>query len=448
MSELPKPKEKLDRKAIFGWSMFDFANSAFTTVIVTAYFSIYFQNIVVPPAADGSTGRGSWLWALAQAISQAIVIITAPLVGALADFTGAKKKFLLISYLGCSLLTILLCLVGPGAVFWGMLIFILANICYSSGENIVGAFLPEISPPHLMGRISGWAWGLGYIGGIASLLLSVIILGSKPTPQQYSWVWIVTGFWFLLAGLPTFLFVRERHQHEVMPPGQTLATVGFHRLKQTLRHARHYRQLFRFLLIFVLISAGVTAVIAFASKIADETLHFDSRKLGLFLIWCNLIAVAGAWFWGWLQDKIGSRAAIQLSLLTWLTALVLVIFIKPAPNQDPSRSAVILFWLAGAFVGIGMGATSSSCRAIVGIFSPPDRSGEFFGLWGLAAKLGSIAGPMAFGLVTYLTNDIRIAELTIGIFFVAGLVLLKVVDEQEGRAAAVMAIESGPTIPS
>jgi UMF1 family MFS transporter len=427
---------RLDRKAIFGWAMFDFANSSFTTVMVTAYFSLYFQKVLVPPDPDGSATHGSFLWGLSQSISQLIVIFTAPIVGALADFTGAKKRFLFITYLGCSLLTCSLKLVGPGDVAIGMTLYIAANVFYSSGENIAGAFLPEIAPPHLMGWISGLAWGLGYIGGIGSLLLAWGILEALGPGVGYPWVWVMIGAWFLAAGVPTFLFLKEKRQPDSLPPGESLATIGFVRLWQTMQHARRFRQLIRFLLVYVVISIGVTAVIAFASIIADQTLRFDEARLAMFLIWCNIVAVPGAWCWGLLQDRIGSRSAIRLSLLCWLVALALVIFIKPVPvGGKPSWAATIMFWVAASFVGIGMGATSSSCRALVGLFSPIDRAGEFFGLWGLAGKLGSVIGPYAFGQLALLAKDIRVAEAVVGCAFIASFVLMQFVDEQEGRQA-------------
>lgn len=433
---MAKAPSALDRKAVFGWAMFDFANSSFTTVMVTAYFSLYFQKILVPSGPDGDTGHGTFLWGLSQAISQSLVIVSAPIIGALADFSGAKKRYLFITYLGCSLLTCALHLAGPGDIALGMGLYIVANIFYSSGENIAGAFLPEVAPPHLMGWISGLAWGLGYIGGIASLLLAWAILKSLGEPNGYPWVWVMIGLWFLVAGVPTFLFVKEKQQPQVLPAGRSMLSIGFVRLWETLQHARRYRQLFRFLLVFVVISTGVTAVIAFASIIADQTLRFDTSQLAMFLIWCNLVAVPGAWFWGWLQDKIGSRMAIRLSLICWIIALGLVILIHPVPiGQAPARRDEVMFWIAASFVGIGMGATSSSCRALVGLFSPQSRAGEFFGLWGLAAKLGSVIGPYLFGQVRAITGDIRIAEAVLGSTFVVSLVLMGIVNEAEGRAA-------------
>ncbi len=438
-SNTPTPVDgsvKLDKKAIFGWSMFDFANSSFTTVIVTAYFAIYFTDVLVPDSK-----RGEALWGLCQTISQIIVLLTAPLVGALADFSGSKKKYLFITYIGCSILTMALGFLTPGKVVIGMALYIVGNIFYSSGENIVGAFLPEIAPKEKMGFISGLSWGLGYIGGIGSLALAAFILHELGESAGYPFVWVMTGFWFLLSGIPTFMFVKERPSSEVMPPGDTIFTVGFKRLNKTLSEAKRFRQLFRFLLIFVLIYAGLNAVVAFASIIAKQTLHFGVAELAKFLILTNVVAVIGAWSWGLLQDRIGSIWAIRLSLLTWLFALVLVMCIKPVPEgEEISDTAKMLFWIAGGFVGVGMGATSSSCRALVGLFSPQDRCGEFFGLWGMFGKLGVVIGPLTFGVVSAAMNDMRWAEGAIGLYFIASFLLLSFVNEREGREAAQHAV--------
>jgi UMF1 family MFS transporter len=433
----PAPPFELDRKAVFGWAMFDFANSSFTTVMITAFFSLYFMNEVVPASSDGAD-RGPALWGLAVAISQTIVILTAPLLGGLADFSGAKKKFLFATYLGCAGMTIALGFFAqPGAVAVSMALFIGANICFSSGENLISAFLPEIAPADLMGRISGLAWGLGYLGGIGSLLLSVFLLSDGGMGEAgYPWVWISIGLWFLVAGVPTFLFVRERQEKEAMPEGQSLATVGLYRLARTQREGRRFKQLFSLLIIYTIYISGVTAVINFASKIADDTLGFSTTELGVFLIVLNVTAAVGAWSGGFLMDRIGSRRAIMLALCGWLVALVLATFVQGGPNgEPPSGHAVTLFWIAGNVVGLSMGATFASSRALVGLFSPQDRAGEFYGLWGLFGKLGAIIGPFLFG-VTATVLGIRTAVLSLALPFVLGLILMRFVDEDEGRRAA------------
>lgn len=417
--------------------MFDFANSSFTTVMVTAYFPIYFMNQIVPAGADGSTDRGAFLWGLSLSISQTIVVLTAPLMGALADFTGSKKKFLFVTYLGCSLGAFALGFVGPGDVALAMGIFIVANVLFSSGENFVSAFLPEIAPSHMMGRISGIAWGIGYFGGIGALLLSLFILKST-NDEGYSIVWMMIGAWFLLGGLPTFIFVHERHKHEEMPPGHTLLSIGFSRLKRTFGERRRFRQLFRFLMIYTIFSSGVTAVIGFAGKIAEDTMGFDATMLGVFLIVINISAAVGAFGIGWVQDKIGSRRTIMLALGGWIVALTLVIIARSGPGDEPSAAARKVFWLAGNVVGMSMGAILASSRALVGYLSPQARAAEFFGLAGFFGKLGAIIGPFVFGSMTNLF-DIRAAIFSLGVFFVAGLILMRFVNEEEGHRVAIEA---------
>jgi UMF1 family MFS transporter len=221
-----------------------------------------------------------------------------------------------------------------------------------------------------------------------------------------------------------------------MPEGQTLATVGFHRLARTVREGRRFKQLFRFLITYTIYISGVTAVISFASKIADEVLGFSTTELGVFLIVLNVSAAVGAWGGGFLMDWIGSRRAILLALCGWLLALVLAAFVQGGPDGEaPSGAAETFFWIAGNVVGLSMGATFASSRALVGLFSPQDRAGEFFGLWGLFGKLGAIIGPFLFG-VTASAFGVRAAVLSLALPFVLGLVLMRFVDEEEGRRAA------------
>lgn len=420
----------VDRKAIFGWSMFDFANSSFTTVMITAYFSVWFKNTLVVDDPN----RGQALWGVCQGISQSIVILSAPLLGALADFSGNKKGFLFITYLMCGLFTVLLGFTNPGQVALGMTLFIIANIAFSSGENFISGFLPEISPPHLMGKISGLAWGMGYIGGIGSLLVGFLI-DKKYGSGGASYIWMATGAWFLIGGIPTFLFVKEKHQKESLPAGQTIGTVGFHRLHQTWIHRRQFHQLSRFFWIFTIFISGVTAVISFAGIIAEDVMKFNTGQLGKFLMVVNVTAVAGAWLSGPVADRFGSRQAILLALTLWLVALVCAAMVQVPDGAEPDAKAKAFFWIAGNLVGAAMGATYAASRALVGKFSPESRSGEFFGLWGMFGKLGAVIGPMSYGQVAYHFGT-RSAVLMLGLFFAAGFALMFLIDEKEGLRAA------------
>lgn len=467
----------VDRKAVFGWTMFDFANSSFTTVMVTAFFSLYFQKHVVSEdwaggariadllaklglagAAEsvrGVTDWGSVLWGIAGGLGAGLVMVTAPLMGALADFSGAKKKFLFATYLGCGVGTFLLAFVArPGWVVPTVLLFVIANFCFLSGENFISAFLPEIAPPELMGRLSGIAWGCGYIGGIGSLVLSVAILGAMGDVDPatgslggYPYVWAMIGAWFLLAGVPTFLFVKERHHREPMPEGFSIWTIGFHRLARTWRERARFKDFTIYLFAFTIYVSGVTAVINFASIIADEVLKFDTNQLGLFLVVLNVSALFGAFFGGWLLDRIGSRHAIMIALGGWLLALGLTLAAgmmggEPGADGKPPAAVVKLFWTAGNVVGFSMGMTFASSRALAALLAPEDRSAEFFGLWGLFFKAGGVIGPITFGFMKGFMG-LSGAVIGLGVFFGLGFLVMHFVDEKRGVAAAKAATGGG-----
>ncbi|MCC6202411.1 MAG: MFS transporter, partial [Gammaproteobacteria bacterium] len=221
-------------KEILGWAMFDFANQAFTLVILTTMFQVYFIEYIVP----GDPSRGRQLWAMSGMITEVFVLVSAPLLGALGDFFGAKKRLLFWSYLGCVALTTTLGLVPPGAAAWGMVHFIAAYLFFAAGENFLASFLPELADHRDMGRVSAFGWTMGYVGGLLSLAGAVAITHFWAGATGYRLVAAWSGLFFLVAGLPTFLLLRERKQAETMPPGQNLWTIGFHRLGHTFRELR------------------------------------------------------------------------------------------------------------------------------------------------------------------------------------------------------------------
>jgi UMF1 family MFS transporter len=414
-----------NRREVFGWAMFDFANSSFTTVIVTTLFPIYF----VEHLAAGR-GDASFLWSLAIAISQALVVLSAPLLGALADFTGAKKRLLLVTYLGCVGMTAVLGLTT--GVVAAMAVFVFANFFFSTGENVVAGFLPEIAAPEDIGKVSGFGWALGYIGGIGSLFLANHLSRSAGTGAGANLVvCLVTAVFFLLAGTATFRWVRERKSREELPPGETLLTIGFRRVSTTWRHVRDFRQLLRFLVVFLVYSAGITTVVAFCSIYARQGFGFTQEEVvGLFLA-VSLASTIGALVFGILQDRLGSRRVIQLTLALW-TVVVLTAAITTSHT---------VFWIAGFGVGLCIGASQSASRALVAIFSPSVRTGEFLGFWGSFGKLPAVIGPIVFGAISDTVNP-RTAVAVTSVWFAAGFLGMFLVDEKQGRAEARAADEA------
>jgi len=412
-------------KEVWAWTMYDFANSGYTTVVITAVFSAYFVSVVAEKAVWATLA-----WTAALSVSYALIMLTAPLLGAWADARAAKKKLLAFSTFGCVACTALLWFAGPGTLAATVALIILSNYFFGSGENLIAAFLPELADSEAMGRVSGWGWSIGYLGGLLSLGLCLAYITwaqgrGMPATEFVPAAMLITAALFALASLPTFLFLRERAQPQVLQAGAMRAAWG--RVLHTLRAARHYRDLRRFLLCVVFYQAGIQAVIALAAIYAQEAMKFTTQQTIFLILVVNVTAAVGAFAFGYLQDAIGHVRAVSLTLLGWI-AMVLIAGLAEGAGT---------FWLAANIAGLCMGASQAAGRAIVGVLAPPERLGEFFGLWGLAVKLASIFGPLSYGLMTWIfAGDHRTAIMVLGVYFVIGLAILRGVDMVRGRAAA------------
>jgi UMF1 family MFS transporter len=418
----PTASSPPSRREIFGWAMFDFANSSYTTVIVTVAFGVYFTRLVAPE------GQGDALWSWGIALANFVVLLLSPIVGAIADDSGRKKLFLFFSYSTCVAGTALLWFATPGEVGLALTLFVISFIGFSFGENLAGAFLPEISTPQNIGKISGLGWGLGYFGGLASLVLVYPLLKGKfvlENLENLRLAWVVVALFFLVSALPTFLLLGER-----APRGTSTALQyvrdGFLRLGETVRSARHFSELVRFLCVFFLYSAGLTSVIAFAGIYAEKTLGFDSGELILLFILLQLSSAAGALSFGAIQDRLGAPRTIQISLMLWILVCAGAYFVQTKGG----------FWGVALFAGLGIGSLQSASRALVGLFAPPEKAAEFFGLWGLAGRAAYIVGPLLFGLISSGTGSPRVAMLSTAAFFILGLIGMGFIDERRGLAAA------------
>ena len=415
-------------REVFGWTMFDFANQAFTMVIITALYQQYFIKQVVPMAND-THDLGRRLWETSNISAEIVIIVLSPLLGALADFSGAKKLFLFITYIGCVGATFALGLVGAGDVALGMTLFILGYIFFGAGENFLNAFLPEIAQQRDMGRVSAFSWAVAYFGALLSTIVAYTITAKVPGEAGYRWVAVWCGAYFLIGGLPTFILLRERKKREELPPGQTILTVGFHRLAQTFREVRTYRQLMRFLPIAMIYLAGMQVVIFYAGSIANDLFNFTEAQQGIFFAQVIITGIIGAAITGRVQDSIGTRNTILGLLVLWALTMFLAGF---ATHQW-------VFWVLGNLVGFSMGALGSASRVMAGLFSPQHKAGEFFGFYGMAQKRAVIIGlGFQFLLVSFgVTFNWAIAASSI--FFIAGFFLMLGIDEREGRITAIRA---------
>jgi UMF1 family MFS transporter len=412
---------------VLAWAMFDFANSGYTTVVITAVFNAYFVAVIA-----GNAPWATFAWTAALSVSYAVILLTAPVLGAYADLRAAKKRLLLLTTAGCVVATALLALTGPGTLALAIALLVFSNFCFGSGENLIAAFLPELAQGEALGRVSGWGWSLGYLGGLLTLGLCLAYVtwaqGHGQQAQQFVPVtMLITAASFALASLPTFLVLRERARPAAASPGENIARAAFARLVQTVRQAARYRDLARFLVCIVFYQAGIQVVIAIAAIYAEQALGFKTKDTIVLILVVNVTAAAGAFAFGHIEDRLGHVRTIAVTLWLWI-ATTLIAWWASGPG---------LFWVAANLAGLCLGASQSASRALVGYLSPADRHAEFFGLWGLAVKLSSIVGPITYGSIAWATNgNHRLAMLASGGFFVAGLVLLAGIDVRRGRRAA------------
>jgi len=411
-------------REVWAWSMYDFANSGYTTVVITAVYNAFFV-----AAVAGKAPWATFAWTAALSVSYLAVLLTAPMIGAWADAHAAKKRLLLIATAGCTLFTAALYFVGPGAVALAIALIVLSNFFFSAGENLIAAFLPELADAKAMGRVSGWGWAFGYLGGLLSLAVSLAYIlwaetQGQPAEQFVPVTMLITAAMFALCATPTFLFLKER----AVPQAATGS--AWRRIMQTLHRAGQYRDLRRFLLCILFYQAGIMAVIALAAIYAQEAMKFTQQQTIVLVLVVNVTAAIGAFAFGYLQDAIGHVRAMALILVGWIIMIATAYFADDAPA----------FWVAANLAGLCMGSSQAAGRAIIGYLSPRSREAEFFGLWGLAVKAASIFGPLTYGAVTWIfEGDHRLGILAVGAYFIVGLALLAGIDVERGRRAALAA---------
>ena len=428
-------------KEIWGWAFYDFANSAFPTVLAGVIFSVYFVQVVVGSEGVpfwGGRVSGSAIWGYLVSISMLLVALSAPVLGAIADFRASKKRFLFSFCYAGVVTTAFLVLVGPGDLWLAVIFYLLSSACLEWSLSFYNSFLPQITTRQQMGRISGFGWALGYVGGVLCLVLSLAMIRrpdwfgipeSNYIPIRATM--LLVAAWWGIFSIPTFLWLRERGSGQELPPGTNYLKIGFRRLSHTLRKINQFRELVKFLVSFLIYNDGVQTVIVMAAVFGAEVLEMSQQELIACFILTHVVAFVGSLVFGYLGDRLTTKMAIHITLLIWTSAVLYILVI------DQSWE----FWILAVLIGFVLGGVQASSRALLAQFTPVENSAEFFGFFATSGKFAAIFGPALFALITDMTGTPRYGIVSVLVFFIVGWGLLYFVDEEKGILESHYAVE-------
>ena len=408
------------------WILYDFANSGYATVVLTTIYSAYFVSTIA--ASNGFNSASATLfWTLTIAIGNGLVILSAPLIGVLADTYAIRKKLLVTTTFGCILFTALLAFPEQGDILIASVLVMLSYFMFSTGENLIAAFLPELTNKDNIGRLSGYGWSIGFLGGLSTLLLCLLYVNwAKETGQSVTEyvpvTMLIVAAFFSAATIPTVLWLKERGR--ISKKTKPSIKNSFKRVFHTITTLEEYPELRRFMFALVSFHAGIYIVIFLAAIYAEQAMGFDTTQNIILISVVNITAAIGAFGFGYIQDIFGSIRTLLLTLFLWCIAIMLA-----WASED-----VTLFWIAANLIGISLGASQSASRALIGLLSPANRYGEFFGLWGMCVKLAAIIGPLSYGIINWLTSGNHHHSILVTlVFFIVGIIILLTINEKRGR---------------
>jgi len=415
------------RRAIVAWVLYDFANSPFTTLVVTFVFAQYFTEAIA-----ASTTEGTALWGYAITVTALTVALLSPVLGALADQGGYRKRFLLTATLVAAASTAALYGALPGEVAYALLFFVLANMAFEFANVFYNAWLPELTTPANIGRLSGWGWGMGYFGGLLALGIALVTLVLPDTPwfgfdtadgENIRATNLVVAIWYVIFSLPAVFWLHDGHRARA--PRDRVISQSFAQLATTFREVRKHRETVKFLVARLFYNEGLVTIFAFGGIYAAGTFGFSITEVLIFGIVINLAAGLGAIAMGYLDDRLGARRTIMISLMGLSLAAIVGV----------TAGNAAWFWVVGILVGIFSGPNQSASRSLMGRYAPPGMETEFFGFFAFSGKLTAFVGPFLLALVTDLTDSQRAGmSVVIGLFLIGGLLLLFVREPAAGHS--------------
>lgn len=436
MEPAAPPHRPYERRAVWAWALYDVANSSFTTLIVTFIYSTYFVGYMSGTGEDLTP-----LWTTGVALTAITVALLSPVLGAVADRGGYRKRFLLSFSATCVAATAALAFLEPGQAQTALVLFVVANIAFETSAAFYDSFLPDLVPQEKIGRVSGLGWGLGYIGGIVALLLA--LYGFVETESSLYRVFsglfglttegganvrataLLVAVWFAVFTLPFILFVREPRAAGGRERGNAIAA-GFRQLAASFREIRRYRQIVRLLLARLLYNDGLVVIFSLGAVFAQQVYGFSTEETIQFGIALNVAAGIGAFTFGFLDDRIGGRNTILFALVGLSAAGLLAIL-------GQSR---LTFWIAALVVGLLAGPCQSASRSLLGRFVPNDKEAEFYGFFAFSGKATAFLGPALYGRFVSAFGSHRVGMTVSVLFFAIGCLLLLRVNEREGIAAS------------
>ncbi len=431
---------------MWGWAIYDFANSAYTTLIVTFIYGVYFtQQIVLDPATgEPDAILGTALWSRGVTVTAIVVALLSPVLGAIADRGGNRRGFLLTTTLVTVVTVSLLFFAGPGEVALALALFIVSNVAYELCGVFYNSYLPDLAPPDRIGRISGYGWALGYLGGLIAMAIALFVFIQpevapfgldKEAGEHVRATTVLVGVWFAILSIPMFLWVREDGAGGVSSRpaaaparSQPRAPVGrvvseaFAQLRTTFSEIQRFREIVQLLVARLLYNDGLVTIFAFGPIYAAETFDFTLTEVMYWGLALNVTAGIGSFAMGFLDDRIGGKRTIMVTIVGLIGATIWAV----------TASSKLSLYLAGIAAGIFVGPNQAASRSLLGRFVPEEKETEFYGFFAFSGKAMAFAGPLLLGIITQATGSQRWGVATILGFFLLGGLLLLPLDEAAG----------------